>query len=158
MRLAKQIIRVGGSIEVPQGGPFRPLGANLSLNELDWFVAAKRRKGGFEAVHYRRLADDVVITGSGHHTKRGGAERARQRLRKQIAPLDVELVLEKTKMMSTLNGEAFGFLGFDLCRVGKPSGEGNFILMIPKKKPVRRSRQRFATSSRVGVPLRWGTW
>jgi hypothetical protein len=75
-----------------------------------------------------------VITVSGHHTKRGWAERALQRLQEQIAPLGVELNLEKTKMVNTLNGEAFGFLGFDLRRVRKRGGDGNFILMTPKKK------------------------
>jgi len=92
--------------------------------------AAKRRKG----VNYHRFADDGVITVSGHHTKRGWAERALQRLQEQIAPLGVELNREKTKMVNTLNGEAFGFLGFDLRRMRKQSGDGHSILMTPKKK------------------------
>jgi len=137
MGLVKQIIKAGGSVGVPQGGPFSPLAANIYLNELDWFFDAIRRKtaeGGFEAVNYHRFADDIVITVSGHHTKRGWAERALQRLQEQIAPLGVELNREKTKMVNTLNGEAFGFLGFDLRRVRKRSGDGHFILMTPKKK------------------------
>ena len=76
----------------------------------------------------------LVITVSGHHTKRGWAERARQRLQEQIAPLGVELNLEKTKVVDLLRGEAFGFLGFDLRRVRKRGGNGHFILMTPKKK------------------------
>jgi hypothetical protein len=52
----------------------------------------------------------------------------------QIAPLGVELNLEKTRVVNTLRGEAFGFLGFDLRRVRKQSGDGHFILMTPKKK------------------------
>ena len=79
-------------------------------------------------------ATHLVIAVSGHHTKRGWAERALQRLQEQIAPLGVELNLEKTKMVNTLKGEAFGFLGFDLRRVRKQSGGGHFILMTPKKK------------------------
>ena len=137
MRLVKQIIKVGGNVGVPQGGPFSPLAANIYLNELDWFFDAIRRKtaeGEYEAVNYQRFADDIVITVSGHHTKRGWAERARQRLQEQIAPLGVELNLEKTKMVNMLNGEAFGFLGFDLRRVRKRNGDGHFILMTPKKK------------------------
>lgn len=137
MRLVKQIIKVGGKVGVPQGGPFSPLAANIYLNEVDWFFDAIRRKtaeGDYEAVNYHRFADDIVITVSGHHTKRGWAERALQRLQEQIAPLGVELNLEKTKMVNTLRGEAFGFLGFDLRRVRKQSGDGHFILMTPKKK------------------------
>jgi group II intron reverse transcriptase/maturase len=137
MHLVKQIIKVGGKVGVPQGGPFSPLAANIYLNELDWFFDAIRRKtadGAYEAVNYHRFADDIVITVSGHHTKRGWAERALQRLQEQIAPLGVELNTEKTRVVNTLKGEAFGFLGFDLRRVRKHSGDGYFILMTPKKK------------------------
>jgi group II intron reverse transcriptase/maturase len=137
MHLVKQIIKVGGKVGVPQGGPFSPLAANIYLNEVDWFFDAVRRKtaeGDYEAVNYHRFADDIVITVSGHHTKRGWAERALQRLREQIAPLGVELNLEKTRMVNMLRGEAFGFLGFDLRRVRKQGGDGHFILMTPKKK------------------------
>ena len=136
MHLVKQIVKVGGQIGVPQGGPFSPLAANIYLNEVDWFFDAVRRKtaeGGYEAINYHRFADDIVITVSGHHTKRGWADRALQRLREQIAPLGVELNLEKTRMVNTLKGEAFGFLGFDLRRVCKQNGDGHFILMTPKK-------------------------
>lgn len=137
MHLVKQIIKAGGDVGVPQGGPFSPLAANIYLNEVDWFFDAIRRKtaeGDYEAVNYHRFADDIVITVSGHHTKRGWAERALQRLQEQIAPLGVELNLEKTRMVNTLKGEAFGFLGFDLRRVRKQDGDGYFILMTPKKK------------------------
>jgi RNA-directed DNA polymerase len=137
MHLVKQIIKVGGKLGVPQGGPFSPLAANIYLNEVDWFFDAIRRKtaeGGYEAVNYHRFADDVVITVSGHHTKRGWAERALQRLQEQFALLGVELNREKTRMVDTLKGEAFGFLGFDLRRVRKRKGNGYLILMTPKKK------------------------
>jgi RNA-directed DNA polymerase len=137
MHLAKQIIKVGGKAGVPQGGPFSPLAANIYLNEADWFFDALRRKtaeGDYEAVNDHRFADDIVITVSGHHTKRGWAERAPQRLQEQIAPWGVGLNREKTRLVNTLKGEAFGFLGFDLRRVRKQSGDGHFILMTPKKK------------------------
>jgi RNA-directed DNA polymerase len=137
LHLVKQIIKVGGKIGVPQGGPFSPLAANLSLNEVDWFFDAVRRKtaeGNYEAVNYHRFADDIVITLSGHHTKRGWAERALQRLQEQFALIGVELNREKTKVVNLLKGEAFGFLGFDLRRVRKRSGNGYFILLTPKKK------------------------
>jgi group II intron reverse transcriptase/maturase len=137
LHLVKQIINVGGKIGVPQGGPFSPLAANIYLNELDWTFDAIRRKtaeGDYEAVNYHRLADDVVITVSGHHTKRGWAERALQRLHEQLAPLGVELNKEKTKMVDVLNGEAFGFLGFDLRSVRKRKGDSYLLLMTPKKK------------------------
>ena len=137
LHLVKQILKVGGKIGVPQGGPFSPLAANIYLSEVDWYFDAIRRQtaeGDYEAVNYHRFADDIVVTVSGHHTKRGGAERALQRLLEQLAPLGVELNREKTRVVDTLKGEAFGFLGFDLRRVRKRSGQGHFILMTPKKK------------------------
>ena len=76
----------------------------------------------------------LVVTVSGHHTKRGWAERALERLQEQFALIGVELNREKTKVVNTLKGEAFGFLGFDLRRVRKRKGEGHFLLMTPKKK------------------------
>ena len=74
MHLVKQIIKAGGKMGVPQGGPFSPLAANIYLNEVDWVFDAIRRKtaeGPYEAVNYHRFADDIVITVSGHHSKAG---------------------------------------------------------------------------------------
>jgi hypothetical protein len=137
LHLVRQIIKAGGKLGVPQGGPFSPLAANIYLNEVDWAFDAIRRKtaeGPYEAVNYHRFADDIVITVSGHHTKRGWAERALQRLHEQFAPLGVELNKEKTKVVDTLKGEAFGFLGFDLRRARKHKGNGHYLQMTPKKK------------------------
>jgi group II intron reverse transcriptase/maturase len=136
LHLIKQIIKVGGPIGVAQGGPLSPLAANIYLNEVDWAFDAIRRKtaeGDYEAVNYHRFADDIVITVSGHRSKRGWAQRALQRLQEYLAPLGVSLNPEKTKMVDTLKGEAFSFLGFDLRRVSRRRGEGYFILMTPKK-------------------------
>ena len=122
LHLVKLILKVGGKKGVPQGGPFSPLAANIYLNEVDWYFDDLRRKtaqGPYEAINYHRFADDTVITVSGHWSKRGWAERALQRLQEQLEPLRVELNREKTKMVDTLKGEAFGFLGFDLRRVHK---------------------------------------
>jgi len=107
LHLVKEIIKAGGKIGVPQGGPFSPLAANIYLNEVDWAFDAIRRKtaqGSYEAVNYHRFADDIVITVDGHHSKRGWAERALQRLQEQLAPLGVELNQEKTKVVNLLKG------------------------------------------------------
>src|SRR6266576_1977897 len=137
LHLVKQIIQVGGKVGVPQGGPFSPLAANIYLNEVDWTFDAIRRKtaeGPYEEVNYHRFADDIVITINGHHSKRGWAERAQQRLQEQLVPLGVELNQEKTKVVDLLKGEAFGFLGFDLRRIRKRKGNGHYLQMTPKKK------------------------
>jgi RNA-directed DNA polymerase len=153
LHLVKQIIKAGGEIGVPQGGPFSPLAANIYLNEVDWAFDAIRRKtaqGPYEAVNYHRFADDIVITVSGHHTKRGWAERALQRLHEQLAPLGVELNKEKTKVVDTLKGEAFGFLGFDLRRVQKRKGNGHYLQMTPKKKARKAIKSKIRDLIRHG--------
>lgn len=137
MHLVKQVIKATGKIGVPQGGPFSPLAANIYLNEVDWTFDAIRRKtaeGNYEAVNYHRFADDIVITVSGHSSKRGWAELALQRLKEQLEPLGVELNLEKTRMVNVLKSESFAFLGFDLRRIQNRNRTGFFILMTPKKK------------------------
>ena len=75
-----------------------------------------------------------MITVSGHHTKRGWAERALQRLLEQIEPLGLKLNLEKTKVVDMLNGDSFGYLGFDIRRVLNRGKSRHFILLTPKKK------------------------
>ena len=137
MHLVKLILKTGGKIGVPQGGPFSPLAANIYLNEVDWYFDGIRRKtaeGGFEAVNYHRFADDIAITVSGHHTKRGWAERALQRLCEQIEPLGVKLNMEKTKVVNMLDGDTFGFLGFDFRRILNREKNRYYILLTPKKK------------------------
>ena len=153
LHLVKQIIQVGGKVGVPQGGPFSPLAANIYLNEVDWAFDAIRRKtaqGPYEAVNYHRFADDIVITVSGHSTKRGWAERALQRLQEQLVPLGVELNKEKTKVVDLLNGEAFGFLGFDLRSVRKRRRDGYLILMTPKKKARKAIKSKIRDLIRHG--------
>jgi group II intron reverse transcriptase/maturase len=153
MRLVKQIIQAGGKIGVPQGGPFSPLAANIYLNEVDWIfdgIRCKTAEGPYERVNYHRFADDIVITVSGHHTKRGWAERALQRLQEQLAPLGVELNQEKTKLVDMLKGESFGFLGFELRRVRKSRKGGYFIRMTPKKKARKAIKAKIRETIRRG--------
>jgi len=137
MRLVKKVIKAAGKIGVPQGGPFSPLAANIYLNEVDWVFDAIRRKtayGKYEKLNYHRFADDIVITVSGHPTKKGWAKRALELLKQQLEPLGVELNPEKTKVVNTLEGESFSFMGFDLKRVPNRTKTGHFILMTPRKK------------------------
>lgn len=44
LHLIKQILKAGGKVGVPQGGPFSPLAANIYVNEVDWTFDAIRRK------------------------------------------------------------------------------------------------------------------
>jgi RNA-directed DNA polymerase len=151
LHLLKQILKAGGKIGVPQGGPFSPLAANIYLNEVDWAFDAIRRQtaqGPYEAVNYHRFADDIVITVSGHDSKRGWAARALQRLQEHLTRLGVEVNREKTKVVDIIRGETFAFLGFEFRRVRKRTGDGHFILLTPRKKA------RLALKARVRELLR----
>jgi group II intron reverse transcriptase/maturase len=137
MHLIKLILKAGGKIGVPQGGPFSPLAANVYLNEVDWHFNGIRQRtaqGPYEAVNYHRFADDIVVTVSGHHSKNGWAERALQRLEEQIKPLGLELNREKTKLVDLLQGGTFGYLGFDFRMKPNRAGNRHFVLLTPKKK------------------------
>ena len=138
----------------PQGGVISPLLANIYLNEVDWCFDAIRIKtaqGSYEAVNYHRFSDDIVITVSGHHTKRGWAERALLRLREQLAPLGVELNAEKTRMVDTLKGEvsSSGAL-LEKMRAGKAGSQTSSPFLALRITAARRERD---ISNSNGVPV-----
>ncbi len=87
-------------------------------------------------------ATHFCITISGHHSKRGWAQRALQRLEEQLIPLGVTLNRENTKIVDTLKGDAFGFLGFDLRRKRKREQDGYYVCMTPKKKARKAIKAR----------------
>ncbi len=130
-----------------------PLAANIYLTEVDWAFDAIRRQtaqGPYEAVNYHRFADDIIITVSGHHTKRNWPARALLRLQEHLTRLSVAVNLEKTKVVDTVRGETFEFLGFEYRRVRKRTAEGHFILLTPRKKA------RLALKARLRDLLRYG--
>ena len=85
-------------------------------------------------------ATHLVIAIDGHHSKRGWANRAQQRLQEQLTPLGVELNKEKTKVVDILKGEAFGFLGFDLRRVRRQRGDGYFPPDDSERRPAQNDQ------------------
>lgn len=136
MALVKKMLKVGGKVGVPQGGPLSPLAANIYLNELDWEFERIRQKmedGPYDSLNYHRFADDIVVLVSGHRSKRWMVERVKERLRKHLTSLDARMNEEKTKTVDTLEGEAFSFLGFDFRRVLNRRGQ-HYVLLAPRKK------------------------
>ena len=60
-------------------------------------------------------------------------QRALERLEEELEPLKVTLNKDKTKVVNTLKGEYFSFLGFDIRCAPKRDKEGHFVLLTPKK-------------------------
>src|ERR1035441_2859615 len=58
----------------------------------------------------------------------------------------------KTKMVDTLKGEAFGFLGFELRCVRKRKKDGNTTKTTPKKKPRKSVKPKIRDIIRNGGP------
>jgi RNA-directed DNA polymerase len=85
----------------PQGGVISPLIANITLNYLDWQLAAQ----GYKFVRY---ADDIVILAKTKHE----AENALDFTKKVLRDLGLETSPEKTKI--ALVSEGFQFLGFNI--------------------------------------------
>jgi RNA-directed DNA polymerase len=151
--LVKQSLKAGGKLGGPHGGPFSPLAANLYLNEVDWAFDAIRRRtaqGPYEAVNYQRFADDIAIAVSGHHTKRGWAARAVQRLQEHLARLGVGVNLEKTAVADPVRGETLGFWGVESRRVRRRTGDGHFLLVTPRKEARLASQRRLREVLRHG--------
>ena len=67
----------------------------------------------------------------------------------------MELNREKTKLVDTLKGEAFGFLGFDLRRVHKRKKDGYTIQITPKKKARKVVKAKIRDIIGAGAPPPW---
>jgi RNA-directed DNA polymerase len=89
-----------------------------------------------------RVSTQIVITVSGHSSKQGWAKRALERLEEELKLLGVAFNHDKTRIVDTLRGEAFGFFGFDIRRVPEKNGSGYFILMTPKKQARKAVKAR----------------
>jgi RNA-directed DNA polymerase len=119
MRLLKLILKSGGKRGIPQGGPLSPLLSNIYLNEVDKMLERAKEATStdeYQHIEYARWADDLVILIDGHPKWEWLVAAANTRLREELAKIDVELNLEKTRQVDLVKGESFSFLGFDFRR------------------------------------------
>jgi RNA-directed DNA polymerase len=119
LKLLKLILKSGGKRGIPQGGPLSPLLSNIYLNEVDKMLERAKEvtnTDGYNHIEYARWADDIVILTDGHEKWEWLVVAVNKRLREELAKIDVELNLEKTRQVDLVNGESFSFLGFDFRR------------------------------------------
>lgn len=133
----------------PQGGVVSPLLANIYLNDLDWFIAAKwdlltptekkkRRYHGTECPMYLvRYADDFVIVLKATQEQ---AESVKQEIGTFLQK-ELGLELSTTKTLVTPVTAGFDFLGFNIRKYQR-------VALI---KPSRKATERFKAEVRKRV-------
>jgi RNA-directed DNA polymerase len=120
MHLLKLILKVGGKRGVPQGGVISPLLSNIYLNEVDKMLEKVKevtRNGRYTYIEYARFADDLVILVDGYRKCDWLLKTAHRRLKEELQQLDVQLNLEKSRVVDLTRNDTFSFLGFDIRRV-----------------------------------------
>ncbi len=153
LHLLKRMLKASGKRGVPQGGVISPLLSNIYLTEVDAMLERAKevtRNGAHTYVEYARYADDLVILVNNDRRQDWLVEAVAQRLREELAKLDVQLNEEKSRIVDLSRGESFGFLGFDFRRVRSlrgrwrpqytPKLKKRTALLRELKEVFRRSR------------------
>ena len=141
--LCKIILKSGGNRGLPQGSVIGPLWANVYLNDVDRMLEraqAATRSGPYETVRYTRFADDLVVLVSSHPRTRHWSRAVEQRLREELAKLDLAVNEEKTRVVEFGTGVSFDFLGYTFWWV---SGRKNPRKKMALCRPQKRRRTRF---------------
>src|SRR5262249_22496006 len=86
-----------------------------------------------EHVEYARFADDLVVLVDAHPRQRWRRRAVEQRLREELAKLQVEVNEEKSRRVDLTQGESFGFLGFEFRRIRSRRGRW-MPLLTPRGK------------------------
>ncbi|MDO8621500.1 MAG: group II intron reverse transcriptase/maturase [Candidatus Levybacteria bacterium] len=138
LHLVKLMLKAAGKRGVPQGGVLSPLLSNIYLTEVDAMLErakAVTANGTHTYVEYARYADDLVILVHNDRRQDWLVEAVHQRLREELATLDVRLNEEKSRIVDLSRGESFGFLGFDFRRVRSLRGRWR-----PQYTPKQKKR------------------
>jgi RNA-directed DNA polymerase len=138
LHLVKLMLKASGKRGVPQGGVISPLLSNIYLTEVDAMLErakAVTANGTHTYVEYARYADDLVILVHNDRRQDWLVEAVHQRLREELATLDVRLNEEKSRIVDLTRGESFGFLGFDFRRVRSLRGRWR-----PQYTPKQKKR------------------
>ena len=120
LHLLKRMLKASGKRGVPQGGVISPLLSNIYLTEVDAMLERAKvvtANGTHTYVEYARYADDLVILVNNDRRQDWLVEKVHQRLREELAKLDLRLNEEKSRIVDLSRGERFGFLGFDFRRL-----------------------------------------
>jgi RNA-directed DNA polymerase len=116
MHLLKLLVKATGKKGLSQGGVLSPVLSNVYLNEVDRMLERARettRRGPYTYLEYARFADDLVVLVDGYAPHGWLLKAVNQRLREELAKLQVDINEEKSRHVDLAKGESFGFLGFE---------------------------------------------
>jgi RNA-directed DNA polymerase len=136
MHLLRMILKANGGKGVPQGGVISPLLSNLYLNGVDEMMEKARevtRRKGYYNLDYIRSADDMVILVHGHSREDGLLRAVQRRLKEELDKLQVQMNLEKTKVVDLKREGCFSFLGFDI-RLNRNREGKAYVSKTPRMK------------------------
>jgi len=153
--LLRLILKASGRHGVPQGGVISPLLSNVYLTEVDRMLErakAVTRNQQWTYVEYARFADDLVVLVDAHPRQRWLRAAVEQRLREELATLQVEVNEEKSRRVDLTQDESVGFLGFEFRRIRSrrgrwmprrtPRGKKRTALLQTRKQVCRSHRSR----------------
>jgi RNA-directed DNA polymerase len=150
--LCKRILKSSGKRGLPQGSVIGPLWSNVFLNDVDQMLEQAQlatKQGEYEVVRYTRFADDLVVLVSSHPKAAHWALKVEQRLREELAKLDLTVNEDKTRIVDFGAGEPFDFLGYTFRWVDQRKTPGKKMVL---RRPQTKKRTRLL--QKIGEVLR----
>jgi RNA-directed DNA polymerase len=134
-----------------------PLLSNIYLNEVDRMLERAKEVTCDRYTHleYARYGDDLVILVDGYPRHEWLVTAVGKRLREELARLEVEVNEEKSRVVDLVQGESFGFLGFEFRRVRSSRGvwRPHYTPQIKKRTALLR-RLKVVFRHYVSQPVR----
>ena len=137
----RQVAKAAGQQLLPRPEDHRSHQPRMARVDRMLERAVKVTQDSYTNVAYARFADDLVVLVDGHPRHAWLMRAVVQRLREELARLQVEVNEDKTKMVDLTRSGSFGFLGFEFCRVRSLRGKwrAQFTPRLVKRTALLRT-------------------